>query len=134
MISFVFLNFFPSPISLKKTNNHHLMETMLTDDYVSLLLHGVVNLCPLLQVFSLNQVNSLISKTVCFHISISNNRRKHKTLIPTIYNSIVEDGKLKEGTIIKVTQCTCNIIHNTMYDSLSHLLFFIEWILHPYFF
>ena len=104
-----FLNFCPCPISLQKTNNHHLIETMLTDNVVSLLLHGAVNVFPLLQVFSLSQVNSLNSTTVRFRISISDSRQKHDTLLPTIYNSIVEDGKLKDGTIIKVTQFTCNI-------------------------
>ena len=41
--------------------NRHAMETMLTEDYVPHLLHGVVNLFPLVQMSSLNQVNSLNS-------------------------------------------------------------------------
>ena len=51
--------------------NRHAMQTMLTEDSISLLLHGVVNLCPLVQVSSLNQVNSLNSSSIRFRISIS---------------------------------------------------------------
>ena len=76
---------------------------MLTDDIVSLMLHGVVNLWPLLQVVFLIQVNLLNSEIVHFRIYIYDGHHMHKTLLPTIYNSIVEDGQLKEGTIIKVT-------------------------------
>ena len=96
-------------------NNHHIMETTLTKDYISLLLHGVVSLLPLVQVSSLNQVNSLNSSSIWFWISISDGLHKHELLLPIIYSSIVENGQLKEGTIIKVTQCTCNIVHNVTY-------------------
>ena len=88
------------------------METMIIEASISLLLHGVVNLCPLVQVSSLNQVNSLNSSSIWFRISISDDLHKHDLLLPIIYNSLVENGQLKEGTIIKVTQCTCNIVHN----------------------
>ena len=95
--------------------NHHVMESILTEDSISLLLHGVVNLFLLVQVSSLNQVNSLNSSSIRFRISISNGLRKHDLLLPTIYSSLVENGQLKEGTIIKVTQCTCIIVHNVTY-------------------
>ena len=98
-----------------RNNNHHLMEIMLTRDTISLLLHGVVNIFPLVQVSSLNQVNSLNSSSIQFRISISNELHKHELLLPIIYNSLVENGQLKEGTIIKVTQCTCSIVHNVTY-------------------
>ena len=76
-------------------NNHHLMETMLTEDVISLLLHGAANICSLVQVSTLNQVNSLNSSTIRFQISISDDLHKHELLLPIIYNSLVEDGKLK---------------------------------------
>ena len=91
------------------------METMLTKDSISLLLHGVVNPFPLVQVSSLNQVKSLNSSSIRFRISILDGLHKHELLLPIIYSSLVENGQLKEGTIIKVTQCTCNIVHNVMY-------------------
>ena len=96
-------------------NNHHVMETMLTEDSISLLLHGAVNLFPLVQVSLLNQVNSLNSSSIRFQISISNDLHKHELLLPIIYGSLVENGPIKEGTIIKLTQCTCNIVHNVTY-------------------
>ena len=71
----------------------------------------------LAQVSTLNQVNSLNSSTIWFQISISNGLHKHELLLPIIYNSLVEDGKLKEGSIIKFTQCTCNVVHNVTYVS-----------------
>ena len=80
------------------------METMLIEDAISIFLHGAINLWPLVQVSTLNQVNSLNSSTIQFPISISERFHKHEILLPIIYNSLVEDGKLKEGTIIKVTQ------------------------------
>ena len=46
--------------------NHYSMQTMLTEDSISLLLHGVVDLFPLVQVSSLNQVNSLNSSSIRF--------------------------------------------------------------------
>ena len=85
-------------------NNHHIMETMLTEDAISLLLHEVINLFPLVQVSTFNQVNSLNSSTIRFQISISGSLHKHELLLPIIYNSVGEDGKVKEETIIKVTQ------------------------------
>ena len=102
--------------------NHHAMENMLTEYSISLLLHGVVNLFPLEQFSTLNQVNSLNSSTIRFEISISDGLHKHDLLLPIIYNSLVEYGKLKEGTIIKVTHCTCNGVHNVMYDSFPPFL------------
>ena len=104
-------------------NNHHIIVTMLTEDAISLLLHGVVNLWPLVQVSTLNQVNSLNSSTIRFWISISDGLHKHAILLLIIYNNLVEYGKLKEGTIIKVTQCTCNIVHNVTHDSFSQYFF-----------
>ena len=84
--------------------NHHAMETMLTEDSISLLLHGAVNLCSLVQVSTLNQVKSLNSSTICFWIYISDNIHKYELLLPKIYNSVGEDGRVKEATIFKVTQ------------------------------
>ena len=115
-------------------NKHHLMEAMLIDVIVSHMLHGIVNLSPLLQVFSLSQVNSLNSSTVHFYISISYGCHGNETFLHAIYNSIVEDGQLKEGTIIKVTQCTCNVIQNASYALVSSLLFYAKWVIHPYLF
>ena len=91
------------------------METMVTEDFISLLLHGAVNLFPLVQVSSLNQVKSLNSSSIRFQISILDDLHKHELLLPIIYSSLVENGQLKEGTIIKFTQCTCNIVHNVTY-------------------
>ena len=91
------------------------MESMLTEDSISLLLHGVVNIFPLVQVSSLNQVNSLNSSSIRFRISISDGLHKHEILLPTIYSSLVETGQLKEGSIIKLTKCTSNIVHSVMY-------------------
>ena len=96
-------------------NNHHFMETMVTEDSISLFLHGVVNLFPLVQVSGLNQVNSLNSLSILFRISISNGLHNHELLLPIIYSNLVENGQLKEGTIIKVSQCTYNIVHNVTY-------------------
>ena len=76
-------------------NNHHVMETMLTEDSISLLLHGVVNLFPLVQVSSLNQVNSVNLSSIRFRISISDNLHKHELLLPIIYSTLVENGQLK---------------------------------------
>ena len=109
--------FFHALFHLIGKYNRHAMESMLTEDSISLLLHGVVNLFPLVQVSSLNQVNSLNSSSIRFQISISYDLHKHELLLPIIYNSLVEYGKLKEGSIIKFTHCTCNIVHNVMYVS-----------------
>ena len=95
--------------------NHHVMETMLTEDSISLLLHGVSNLFSLVQVSSLNQVNSLNSSSIRFWISISDGLHKHDLLLPAIYSNLVETGQLKEGSIIKVTKCTCNSVHSVTY-------------------
>ena len=94
--------------------NRHTMEIMLTEDSISLLLHGAVNLFQLVQV-SLNLVNSLNSSSIRFQISILDDLHKHDLLLPVIYSDLVENGKLKEGTTIKTTQCTCNIVHNVTY-------------------
>ena len=91
------------------------MDTMLTEDAISLLLHGVVNIFPLVQISTLNRVNSLNLSTIRFQISISDDLHKHELLLPFIYSSLVENGQLKEGTIIKITQCTCSIVHNSKY-------------------
>ena len=91
------------------------METMVTEDSISLLLHGVVNLSPLVQVSSLNQVNSLNSSSIRFRISISDGLHKHELLLPVIYSHLVENCQLKQGTIIKITQCSCNIVRNITY-------------------
>ena len=107
LIRFIsFANFFHALFYSTGKNNHHLMETMLTEDVISLFLHGVFNLFPLVQISTLNQVNSLNSSTIRFRISISDDLHKHELLLPIIYNSLVEYGQLKEGTIIKVTQST----------------------------
>ena len=108
-------NFFHALFHFTGKYNRHAMESMLTEDSISLLLHGVVNLFPLVQVSSLNQVNSLNSSSIWFLISISDGLHKHELLLPTIYSSLVETGKLKEGSIIKVTKCTCNIVHSVTY-------------------
>ena len=100
------------------------METMLTEDVISLLLHGVVNLFLVVQVRTLNQVNSLNSSTIRFRISISYDLHKPELLLPIIYNSLVEDGKLKEGTIIEVTQCTSNVVPNVTYVPFPCSFFF----------
>ena len=72
------------------------METMLTEDSISLLLHGAVILFPLVHVSSLNQVNSLNSSSIMFRISISDDLHKHELLLPVIYSGLVENGQLKE--------------------------------------
>ena len=46
--------------------NHHAMETMLTEDSISLLIQCDVNLFPLVKVSSLNKVNSLNSSSIQF--------------------------------------------------------------------
>ena len=96
-------------------NNHHIMETMVTEDSISLLLHGVVKLSLLVHVCALNQVNSLNSSSTRFRISISDGLHKHELLLPVLYSHLVENGQLKQGTIIKITQCSCNIIGNITY-------------------
>ena len=118
-----FFFFFHALFDSTGNNNHHLMETMLIEGGVSLLLHGVVNLFPLVQVLMLNQVNLLNSSTVRFHIFISDALHKHETLLPIIYNCSVEKGQLKEGSIIKITQCTCNVVHNVTSISFPHSFF-----------
>ena len=95
--------------------NCHTMETMLIEDSISLLLHVVVNLFLLVQVSSLNQLNSLNWSYIRFWISISDWLHKHELLLPTIYSSLVENGQIKEGSIIKVTKCTYNIVHSVTY-------------------
>ena len=113
---YVTLNFFFHALfhSMGK-NNHHIMETMLIEDSISLLLHGDVNLSPLEQVCALNQVNSLNSSYIWFQISILDSLHKHELLLPVIYSHHVENGQLKQGTIIKITQCSCNIVRNISY-------------------
>ena len=91
------------------------METMVPEDSISLLLHGVVDLCLLVQILTLNQVISFNSSYIRFQISISDGIHKHELLLPVIYSDLVENGQLKEGTIIKITQCSCNIVHNVTY-------------------
>ena len=90
--------------------NRHAMQTMLTEDSISLLLHGAVDLCLLVQVSSLNQVNSLNSLSIQFQIPIWDGIPRNQLLLPTIYSSLVESGQLKEGYIIKVT-----IVHAILY-------------------
>ena len=102
-------------IALETMEGKRALETMVTEDFISLLLHGVVNLFLLIQVSELNQVNSVNSSSIQFRISISDSLHKHELLLPIIYNDLVENGQLKEGTIIKITQCTCNIVHNVTY-------------------
>ena len=96
-------------------NNHRDMETMVTEDSISLLLHGAVNLCSLVQVSALNQLNSLNTSSIHFRISISYDVHKHELLLTAIYSDLVENGQLKEGTIIKITQCSCNIVRNNVH-------------------
>ena len=107
--------YFHSLFHLAGKNNHYIMETMVTEDPISLLLHGVVNLSPLVQVCALNQVNSLNSSSLRLRISILDGLHKHELLLLVIYNHIVENGQLKQGTIIKTTQCSCNIVCNITY-------------------
>ena len=70
------------------------METMVTEDSILLLLHGVVNLFPLVQVSTLNQVNSLNSSSIRFRMFISDDLHKHELLLAIIYNGLVEYGQL----------------------------------------
>ena len=100
---------------LAEKNNHYIMDTMVTEDSISLLLHGVVNLCPLVQVSALNQVNSLNPSSIWFWISISDGLHKHELLLPIIYSHLVENGQLKQGSITKITQCSCNIVRDITY-------------------
>ena len=106
--------FFHSLFHFTGKNNHHIMETMVIEDVISLLIHGVVNLWPLVQVSTLNQVNLLNSSTICFWISIPDIIHKHELLLPIIYNSVGEDGQVKEATIIKVAQSnkSVNLLKN----------------------
>ena len=89
--------FFHSLFHSTGKNNHHVMETMVTKDSISLLLHGVVNLSPLVQVFALNQVNSLNSSSIRLWISISDGLHKHELLLPVIFSHLVENAQLKQG-------------------------------------
>ena len=77
---------------------------MLTKDAISLLLHGVVNLFPLVQFSTLNQVNSLNSSSIQLQISILEDLYKNDLLLPIIYNSVGEDGHVKQETKTKFTQ------------------------------
>ena len=56
------------------------METMLTEYVISVLLHGVVNIFLLVQVSTLNQVNSLNSSTIWFRISKLEDLHNHMLL------------------------------------------------------
>ena len=107
--------FFHSLFHFAGKNNHYVMDTIVTKDSISLLLHGFVKLSPLVQVSALNQVNSLNSSSIRFQISILNCRHKHELLLLVMYSHLVENGQLKQGTIIKITQCSCNILHNETY-------------------
>ena len=102
--------YFHSLFPLAGKNNYYVMENMVTGDSISLLLHGVVNFCPLVQISALNQVNSLNSSSIQFWISILDDIHKHELLIPVIYSDLVENGQLKEGTIIKLRN-----VHATLY-------------------
>ena len=107
---------FHSLIHFAGKNNHYVMETMVTEDSISLLIHGNVNLFPLVHVFVLNQVKSLNSSSIRLQISFLDDLHKHELLLPVIYSDLVENGQLKEGTIMKIMQCTSNIIQcNVMY-------------------
>ena len=106
---------FSFSISFHRKKNHYVMETMVTEDSISQFLHGVFNLSPRVQVSALNQVNSLNSSSIRFRISISDGIHKHELLLLVIYSHLVENGQLKQGTIIKITQCSCNIVCNVMY-------------------
>ena len=68
--------------------NRHAMESMLTEDSI---FHVAVNLFLLVQVSSLNQVNSLNSSSIRFQISISDDFQKHELLLPVIYSRLVEN-------------------------------------------
>ena len=107
--------YFHSLFHLAGKNNHYVMETMVTEDSISLFLHGVVNLSPLVQVYALNQVNPLKSSSIRFQISILDDIHKHELILLVIYSHLVENGQLKQETIIKITQCSCNIVYNITY-------------------
>ena len=106
----IFLFFFHSLFHFTEKNNNHIMETMVIEDSISLFLHGVFNLFPLVQISALNQVISFNSSSIQFWIYISDDIHKHEMLLPDIYSDLVENGQLKEGTIIKLRN-----VHATLY-------------------
>ena len=127
MLHSIFL-FFHS-VSFHMKNNHHIMDTMVTEDSISLLLHGAANVFPLVQVFALNHVNSLNSSSIQFWISILDGLHKHELLLRVIYSHLVENGKLKQGTIIKITKCPRNIVRNITYFNFLSLFLSISFTL-----
>ena len=89
-----------------------IMEAPLTKNVISYLLSGSVHLQPLLQVFSLQPFRPTNATTPRFRITISDGNNTHQTLLPTTFNSLISNGELQEGFVIKLSKCTCTIIHN----------------------
>ena len=98
------------------------MEAPLTENAISSLLSGSVHLQPLLQVFSLQPFGPTNATTPRFRITISDGNNTHQTLLPTTLNSLISNGEIQEGSVIKLSKCTCTVIHNNTYWLLPIIL------------
>ena len=114
----------------------HIMEAPLTENAISSLLSGAVHLQPLLQVFSLQPFGPANATTPRFRITISDGSNTHQTLLPTTFNSLISNGELQEGSVIKLAKCTCTVVHNNTYflahcfkPNLRQLSFYIFYVL-----
>ena len=96
-----------------------IMEVPLTENVVSSLMSGAIHLQPLMQVFSLHPFGPTNATTPRFRITISDGNNTHQTLLPTTFNSLISNGELQEGSVIKLAKCTCTVVHNNTYFS-SH--------------
>ena len=94
-----------------------IMEAPLIENAISSLLSGAIHLQPLLQVFSLQPFGPTNATTPRFRITILDGSNTHQTLLPTTFNSLISNGELQEGSVIKLSKCTCTVIHNNTYFS-----------------
>ena len=99
-----------------------IMEAPLTENVISSLLAGFVHIQPFLQVLLLQPIGPKNETTPHFRITISDGNNMHQTLLPTTFNSLISNGELQEGSVIKLSKCTCIVVHNNTYCFLPIIL------------
>ena len=101
------------------------MATPLTQHAIELLLALTCDMQPFLQIFVVEQVNSIRTSTIWYRTTISDGTHMHHTMLPSKFNSLIASGILQQGSIIHLKKWTCAILCQCMYASFFIILTYV---------